>query len=244
MLLIPAIDLRNNKCVRLRQGRYDDTTVFSDDPLAMAMHWAEQGAERLHIIDLDGALNGKPCHSHIVEDIAKHLPNIPIQVGGGIRDEIAVQKYIDSGCSYVILGTRAACDPDFINRLGQQFENRIIIGLDIKDGKVATDGWGKLSRYSALDLIKQFSAGSIAGVLHTDISRDGMLNGANINSSNQLATAIDVPVIIAGGFGSLDDIRLLNETHHPNLQAAVLGRSLYEKTIVFSEALHEVKKSK
>ena len=242
MLLIPAIDLKDNKCVRLKQGRYSDTTVFSDDPISVAMQWVDAGAKRLHIIDLDGAAKGKPCHYHLVEQIANKVSGIPIQVGGGIRNEDAIQKYLDCGAQYIILGTSAVSQPHFVKEVCLEFLGHIIIGLDIKDGKVATDGWSKLSHHDPIHLMQQFETDGISAVLHTDISRDGMLSGPNIKSSAKLASALRVPVIIAGGFASLDDIRALYEAGEKNLQTAILGRSLYEGTINFTEALKLVEK--
>lgn len=237
MLLIPAIDLQDGKCVRLRQGRYSDSTIFSDDPVAVAMQWLEAGAKRLHIIDLEGAASGTPVHYRVVEEIAKHVSGVPIQVGGGIRTSDAIQRYLDCGVQYTILGTSAASQPHFIKEVCLEFPGHIIVGLDIKDGKVATDGWSKLSQHDPADLMQHFEEDGISAVLHTDISRDGMLSGPNLKSSAQLASAIHVPVIVAGGFSNLDDIRALCEIDEENIGGAVLGRSLYEKTIDFAEAL-------
>lgn len=236
MLLIPAIDLKDNQCVRLRQGRYSDTTVFSDDPVAIAKQWVEAGAERLHIIDLDGAAKGEPCHYRVVEKIARSVPGTPIQVGGGIRSEEAIQNYLDCGVRYTILGTSAASQPHFVSEACLEFPGHIIIGLDIKNGKVATDGWSKMSHHDPVDLMQHFEADGISSVLHTDISRDGMMCGPDFEGSVKLAGALRIPVIIAGGFASLDDIRKLCEVQEENLQAAVLGRALYEKAIDFRQA--------
>ena len=242
MLLIPAIDLQDNKCVRLKQGRFSDTTVFSDDPVSVAMRWVELGAKRLHIIDLDGAAKGEPQHYRLVDQIAKKVDGVPIQVGGGIRTEDAIQQYLDCGVQYTILGTSAASQPHFVKEVCLEFPGHIIIGLDIKDGKVATDGWSKMSQHDPVDLMQHFEVDGISAVLHTDISRDGMLCGPNIESSTTLASELRVPIIIAGGFASMDDIRTLCKVKEEKLQAAVLGRSLYEGTIDFSEALKLVEK--
>ncbi len=242
MLLIPAIDLQNNKCVRLKQGRFGDTTVFSEDPVSVAAKWRELGAKRLHIIDLDGAKKGEPQHYRMVEQIAKQTQGLPIQVGGGIRTMDAIQQYLDCGAQYVILGTSAASQPHFVKEACLEFQGHIIIGLDVKDGKVATDGWSKLSQHDPTDLMQHFETDGISAVLHTDIKRDGMLCGPNFQSSAALAGELRVPMIIAGGFATLDDIRRLCEIEEERLQAAVLGRALYEGTIDFSEALKLVER--
>lgn len=241
MLLIPAIDLQNNKCVRLKQGRFGDTTVFSDDPVSVAAKWLELGAKRLHIIDLDGAKKGEPQHYRMVERIAKRVEGMPIQVGGGIRTGDAIQRYLDCGVQYTILGTSAASQPHFVKEVCLEFPGHIIIGLDVRDGKVATDGWSKMSQHDPVDLMQHFEADGISAVLHTDIKRDGMMCGPNFESSTTLARELRVPMIIAGGFASLDDIRQLCEIKEERLQAAVLGRALYEGAIDFSEALKIVK---
>ena len=180
MLLIPAIDLKEGKCVRLRQGRMDDETVFSDDPVAVAKKWADAGARRLHIVDLDGAFAGKPVNAEVIHQIAEECPDLPIQVGGGIRDEDTVQAYLDAGVQYVIIGTKAVSAPHFINDLCLEFPGHIIVGLDAKNGKVAIDGWSKLSHHDVIDMAKHFERDGVEAIIFTDIGRDGMMKGVNV----------------------------------------------------------------
>lgn len=236
MLLIPAIDLKEGKCVRLRQGRMDDSTVFSDDPVAMATQWVEQGARRLHLVDLDGAFAGKPMNMNVIEAIAKAHPDVPIQVGGGIRDEDTVQAYLDAGVQYTIIGTKAVSAPHFVNDLCLEFPGHIIIGLDAKDGKVAIDGWSKLSNHDVIDLAQHFEADGVAAIVYTDISRDGMMQGVNVEATRRLAEAIHIPVIASGGVTDINDIKALCETDEEGIQGAILGRALYEGSIDLSEA--------
>ena len=183
MLLIPAIDLKDGKCVRLRQGRMDDNTIYSDDPVAVAGRWVEQGARRLHVVDLDGAIAGKPVNSGIVREIARSFPDVPIQVGGGIRDEDTIQTYLNAGVRYVIIGTKAVNAPHFVSDICLEFPGHIIVGLDVRDGKVAIDGWSKLSRHDAIDLALKFEQEGVAAFIFTDIGRDGMMNGLNLDAT-------------------------------------------------------------
>jgi phosphoribosylformimino-5-aminoimidazole carboxamide ribotide isomerase len=236
MLLIPAIDLKEGKCVRLRQGRMDDSTVFSDDPVAMATQWVEQGARRLHLVDLDGAFAGKPMNMGVIEAIARTHPDVPIQVGGGIRDEDTVQAYLDAGVQYTIIGTKAVSAPHFVNDLCLEFPGHIIVGLDAKDGKVAIDGWSKLSHHDVIDLAQHFESDGVAAIVYTDISRDGMMQGVNVEATRRLAEAIHIPVIASGGVTNIDDIKALCETGEEGIQGAILGRALYEGTIDLGEA--------
>lgn len=234
MLLIPAIDLKDGKCVRLRQGDMDQTTVFSDDPVAMATKWVEAGARRLHLVDLNGAFAGKPMNAHIVEAIATAHPDLPIQVGGGIRDADTVQSYLDAGVQYVIIGTKAVTAPHFVNDLCLQFPGHIIIGLDAKDGKVAVEGWSKLSRHDVIDIAQHFEHDGVAAIVYTDISRDGMMSGVNIDATVKLAQAINIPVIASGGITNIDDIRALCEVVDEGIMGAITGRAIYEGTLDFA----------
>ncbi len=235
MLLIPAIDLKDGKCVRLRQGRMEDDTVFSDDPLAVAARWVEAGARRLHIVDLNGALAGKPVNFEVIHAIAERYPDLPIQVGGGIRDEDTIQAYLDVGVRYVIIGTRAVNAPHFVADICVEFPGHIIIGLDAKDGRVAIDGWSKLSNHNVIDLAQRFEKEGVEAIIYTDISRDGMMNGVNVEASVALARSISIPVIASGGITNLDDIRALCEVHDEGIMGAVVGRAIYEGTLDFSE---------
>ena len=235
MLLIPAIDLKDGKCVRLRQGRMEDETIFSDDPVAMASRWVEAGARRLHIVDLNGAFEGKPVNAGVVHEIAAAHPGIPIQIGGGIRDEDTVQTYLDAGVEYVIIGTKAVSAPHFVNDLCLEFPGHIIVGLDAKEGKVAIDGWSKLSRHDVIDLAQHFEQDGVEAIVYTDIGRDGMMSGVNIESTVKLAQAITIPVIASGGITNLDDIRALCAVSHEGIMGAITGRAIYEGTLDFAE---------
>lgn len=236
MLLIPAIDLKDGKCVRLVQGDMDRDTVYSEDPVAMAGRWVEAGARRLHIVDLNGALDGKPVNHEIIHNIADAFPDVPIQVGGGIRDEDTVQQYLDAGVRYVILGTKAVTAPHFVSDVCVEFPGHIIVGLDVRDGKVAIDGWSKLSRHDALDLALQFEADGVASIVFTDIGRDGTMTGLNIEATVAFAKELTIPVIASGGVTNLDDIRALCEVAEEGIHGAITGRAIYEGSLDFTEA--------
>lgn len=234
MLLIPAIDIQAGKCVRLRQGNMDDNTVYSMDPVAVAARWVEEGARRLHIVDLDGAKHGRPMNAEIIHEISKQYPAIPIQVGGGIRDEDAVQAYLDAGVSFVILGTKAVTAPHFVSDMCLEFPGRVIVGLDVRDNKVAIDGWSKLSRHDAVDLAQHFEHDGVSSIIFTCINRDGMLNGLNVEETVKFAGNLSIPVIAAGGVTSLDDVRALCSVEHEGIEAAIIGRAIYEGTLDFA----------
>ncbi len=236
MLLIPAIDLKNGQCVRLKQGRMDDDTVYSDDPLAVADRWVEAGARRLHIVDLDGAATGKPVNSAVIHDIANRFSDLVIQVGGGIRDEESIQEYLDAGVRYVILGTKAVTAPHFVSDMCLEFPGHIIVGLDVRDGKVAIEGWSKLSRHDAVDLAQHFEKDGVGAIVFTDISRDGMMDGLNIEATVAFARELAIPVIASGGVSNLDDIRALCAVEAEGIQAAITGRAIYEGTLDLAEA--------
>jgi len=235
MLLIPAIDLKDGKCVRLRQGRMEDSTVFSDDPVAMAARWVEAGARRLHLVDLNGAFEGKPVNGEVVHAIAEAFPEVPIQIGGGIRDEETVQRYLDAGVQYVIIGTKAVSAPHFINDLCLEFPGHIIVGLDAKDGKVAIDGWSKLSKHDVIDMAKHFEEDGVSAIVYTDIGRDGMMTGVNVEATVRLAQAVNIPIIASGGITNLDDIRALCGAAEEGITGAITGRAIYEGTLDFAE---------
>jgi len=236
MLLIPAIDLKDGKCVRLRQGRMDDETVFGDDPVAVARRWVEAGARRLHMVDLNGAFEGKPVNASAIRAVAEAFPDLPIQVGGGIRDEETVQAYLDAGVQYTIIGTRAVSAPHFINDLCVEFPGHIIVGLDAKDGKVAIDGWSKLSHHSVIDMAQRFEHDGVEAIVFTDIGRDGMMEGVNVESTVELAQAIRIPVIASGGITNLDDIQALCKVADEGIMGAITGRAIYEGTLDLAEA--------
>lgn len=235
-VVIPAIDIKDGKCVRLRQGRMDEETVFSDDPLAAAARWVEAGTRRLHIVDLNGAQAGKPVNARVIDVIAKAFPDLPIQVGGGIRDEDTIQAYLDVGVSYVILGTKAVTLPHFVSDACAEFPGRIIVGLDAKAGKAAIDGWSKLSGHDVIDLAKRYEKNGVEAIVYTDIGRDGMMTGVNIGATVRLAQAISIPVIASGGVRNLDDIRRLCEIADDGIMGAITGRALYEGSLDLAQA--------
>lgn len=236
MLLIPAIDLKDGKCVRLRQGRMEDSTVFSDDPLAMAARWVEAGARRLHLVDLNGAFAGQPVNAQVIRRIAEAFPDLPIQVGGGIRDEQTVEAYLDAGVRFVIIGTKAVQDPHFVSNLCLEFPSHVIVGLDAKDGRVAVNGWSKLSKHDVIDLAQIFERYGVEAIVYTDISRDGMMQGVNIEATVRLAQAITIPVIASGGVSTLDDVRALRAVEREGIMGAIIGRALYDGAIDLTAA--------
>ncbi len=237
MLLIPAIDLKDGRCVRLRQGDMQDATIFSEDPAAMAKRWLDLGARRLHLVDLNGAVAGKPKNELAIRSILKAIDGaIPVQLGGGIRDLDTIERYLDAGLSYVIIGTAAVKNPGFLHDACGAFPGNVIVGLDAKDGKVATDGWSKLTGHDVLDLGKKFEDYGVEAIIYTDIGRDGMLSGINIEATVRLAQGLKVPVIASGGAGSLDDIKALCDVEHEGIDGVILGRALYEGQLDFSKA--------
>ncbi len=236
MLLIPAIDLKDGKCVRLRQGRMEDSTVFSDDPVAMAERWVQAGARRLHVVDLNGAFAGQPVNAQVIRRIAQTFPDLPIQVGGGIRDEQAIDAYLDAGVQFVIIGTKAVQEPHFINDLCLEYPGHIIVGLDAKDGRVAVNGWSKLSKHNVIDLAQVFERYGVEAIVYTDISRDGMMQGVNVDATVRLAQAIGIPVIASGGVSTLDDVRALCAVEQEGIMGAIIGRALYEGGIDLAAA--------
>lgn len=228
MLIIPAIDLKDGQCVRLRQGRMEDDTVFSDDPVDMAGRWVAAGARRLHIVDLNGAFEGRPVNEQVIRAIAAAYPDLPIQLGGGIRDAATAAAYIEAGVSYVIIGTMAVREPEFVAELCRQLPGHVYVGLDAKDGKVAVDGWASDSGIDVIDLARRFEDNGIEGIIYTDISRDGMMQGVNAEATARLAEAVNVPVVASGGVSSMDDIRRLLAYREAGISAAIIGRALYE----------------
>jgi phosphoribosylformimino-5-aminoimidazole carboxamide ribotide isomerase len=237
MLLIPAIDLKDGRCVRLKQGDMDDVTVFSDDPEAMAVNWIDQGARRLHLVDLNGAVAGRPRNESAIRGILAAVDGrIPVQLGGGIRDLDTIERYLDDGLSYVIIGTAAVKNPGLLHDACSAFPGHIIVGLDARDGKVATDGWSKLTRHDVLDLAKKFEDYGVEGVIYTDIGRDGMLGGVNIEATVRLARGLRIPVYASGGVASLTDVEQLCAVEHEGIEGAILGRALYEGRLDLREA--------
>ncbi len=240
MLLIPAIDLKDGHCVRLKQGDMDQATVFSVDPAEMALHWLQQGARRLHLVDLNGAFAGKPKNEAAVKAIIKMvqwyaeengLEEIPIQLGGGIRDLDTIDRYLNNGLSYIIIGTAAVKSPGFLHEACSAFPGQVIVGLDAKDGKVATDGWSKMSGHEVIDLAKKFEGYGVESIVYTDIGRDGMMGGVNIEATVKLAQAVSIPIIASGGVHILADVEALCAVQDEGIEAVICGRSIYEGTL-------------
>jgi phosphoribosylformimino-5-aminoimidazole carboxamide ribotide isomerase len=237
MLIIPAIDLKDGKCVRLRQGVMQKATVFSEDPGAMAGHWLEQGARRLHVIDLNGAAAGRPKNENAIKAIAAAVGNkIPIQLGGGIRDLDTIEKLLDSGIAYLIVGTAAVKTPGFLHDACTAFAGHILVALDAKDGRVAVDGWSKVTGHEVADLARKFQDYGVEAIIYTDIGRDGMLAGVNVEATVALARELTVPVIASGGITNLEDIKALCRVEHEGIVGAITGRAVYEGRLNFAEA--------
>ena len=235
MLLIPAIDLKDGQCVRLKQGRMDDDTVFSDNPVEMAGRWVNAGARRLHLVDLNGAFAGEPVNGEAIRAIAAQYPDLPIQVGGGIRDEATIEAYLNAGVSYCIIGTQAVKEPEFVTRTCKRFPGHIIVGLDATDGKVAINGWAEVTDQEVTELAQQFDDDGVSAIVYTDIGRDGMMTGCNVQATADLANAIHIPVIASGGITNQDDIRALCAADSSNIIGAITGRAIYEGTLDFAE---------
>ena len=236
MLIIPAIDLKDGQCVRLRQGLMEDSTVFSDDPVAMATQWVEAGTRRLHLVDLNGAFAGEPVNGDVVRAIVKAYPQLPIQIGGGIRSLETIEAYVKAGVSYVIIGTKAVREPEFVAEACKAFPGRVIVGLDAKNGLVATDGWAEVSDVQATDLAKQFDALGVSAIVYTDIARDGMMQGVNVEATVQMAQASSIPVIASGGITNMEDIKALAAVSSRGICGAITGRAIYEGTLDVREA--------
>ena len=237
MLVIPAIDLKDGHCVRLKQGRMDDATDYGADPVAMARRWVDAGARRLHLVDLDGAFAGRPINAEAVTAIAKAFPALPIQIGGGIRSQDIIERYFEAGVSYVIIGTKAVKDPEFVTKMAALYGERIIVGLDAHNGMVATEGWATTSNIRASDLARHFAADGVGAIVYTDIARDGMMQGVNVEATAELARFGGLPVIASGGVSHLDDIRsLVDASVHSNIIGAITGRAIYEDSLSLTEA--------
>lgn len=236
MLLIPAIDLKDGQCVRLRQGRMDDSTLFSSNPVDVAQRWVDVGARRLHLVDLNGAFAGKPMNGEVVRAIAAQFPQLPVQIGGGIRDAATIAAYLEAGVQFCIIGTKAVQEPAFVVEVCRQFPGQIIVGIDAKNGKVATDGWAEVSQVDAIDLAKQFEQAGVSAIVYTDIARDGMMTGVNVKETARLAAHISIPVIASGGVTDLEDIKALLAVEDQGVMGTILGRSIYEGRIDLAAA--------
>ncbi len=229
MLIIPAIDLKDGRCVRLKQGDMSTATVFSDDPVSMARHWAGQGARRLHVVDLNGAVAGKPKNEKVIRDVIAAVgEQVPLQVGGGIRDLDTIESYLDAGVTYIVIGTAAVKNPGFLSDACYAFPGHIIAGLDAKDGKVAVEGWSKLTGHDVVDLAKKYEDYGIEALVYTDIGRDGMMSGVNIEATLRLAQATKTPIIASGGLSSVEDVQRVCKLAPEGVIGAIAGRALYE----------------
>ncbi len=231
MLLIPAIDLKSGQCVRLKQGRMEDDTVFSDDPVAVAARFVAAGARRLHLVDLDGAFAGSPKNREVIAAICAAHPELPIQVGGGIRTEETIEQYLEMGVSYVIIGSKAVSDPHFVSDACLSFPGHVIVGLDAREGKVAVDGWAKTSNLEVTELARRFEQDGVTAIVFTDIARDGMMQGANMQATRALARAVRIPIIASGGMTDMNDVERLMDAADDGVAGAIIGRALYEGTI-------------
>ena len=242
MKIIPAIDIQNGNCVRLKRGDFQKETIFHSSPLDMAQKWVNDGAERLHLVDLDGARLGSPININVVSSICKKFPNIPIQIGGGIRNFETAEKYLKAGANFIIIGTKAVKEPDFIKQLCMKFPGKIIVGIDAKNSEVATEGWKSISSKNALSLAKEFEEYGVAEIVYTDIEKDGMMKGLNIEATINLASNISIPVIASGGVSCLEDIQEISLYGKLGITGIIIGRALYEKKFNIKDAKDLFKK--
>ena len=238
MLIIPAIDIKDGRCVRLKQGNMQDATVFSEDPAGMARHWLSQGAQRLHVVDLNGATSGKPRNEPVVRKIVEAVgAKLPVQLGGGIRDLDTIENYLDLGVSYVVIGTAAVKNPGFLQDACTAFGGHIMVALDAREGKVAVEGWSKMTGHDVLDLARKFENYGVEAIIYTDIGRDGMLSGVNVDATIKLARELRTPVIASGGLTSLADIETLCAVESEGITGVITGRAIYQGTLDFKQAL-------
>ena len=238
MLVIPAIDLKDGQCVRLRRGLMEDSTVFSDDPAGTALEWAGQGARRLHLVDLNGAFEGEPVNGDAIESIVDAVPQLPVQIGGGIRDMQTIERYLKRGVRWVIIGTAAVKDPEFVRSACKEYPDHIVVGIDAKQGRVATDGWAEVSEMEATTLAREFEAAGVSAIVYTDIDRDGMMQGVNVEATREMARASSIPIIASGGITNLEDIKALAEHTREGIIGAITGRAIYEGTLDLGAAQH------
>ena len=236
MLIIPAIDLKDGACVRLKQGRMEDSTVFSSNPVDMARKWVDAGARRLHLVDLNGAFAGKPVNGDVVTEIARTWPELPIQIGGGIRSLDTIEYYLQAGVKWVIIGTMAVKNPAFVEEACKAFPGHVIVGIDAKNGRVATEGWAEVSEVLATDLARDFRDVGVSAIIYTDIARDGMMQGVNVEATAELARESGMPVIASGGVTNMDDIRSLAAVASAGIIGVITGRAIYEGTLDLTEA--------
>jgi phosphoribosylformimino-5-aminoimidazole carboxamide ribotide isomerase len=236
MIIIPAIDLKDNQCVRLEQGLMDKTTVFSNKPVEVAQQWIEQGAKRLHLVDLNGAFEGKPINQDVIIDITKTYPDLEVQIGGGIRTMQTAEQYINIGIDYLIIGSKAVTNPEFVSELCKEFTGKVIVGLDANDGFVAIDGWATKTDIQVSELAKRFEQDGVSSIVYTDIARDGMMQGVNTEATANLAKKTSIPIIASGGITNIEDIKNLKAVEDTGIIAAITGRAIYEGTLNFSQA--------
>ena len=236
MKIIPAIDIQNGNCVRLKQGDFAKETIFNSSPIDMAEKWIDGGAERLHLVDLDGARLGSPINIGIVSSICEKFPSIPFQIGGGIRNLETAEKYLRAGAKYIIIGTKAVEDPNFIKILCEKFPGKIIVGIDAKNGEVATEGWKSISNKNAIELAKEFENYGVVEIVYTDIEKDGMMKGLNVEATLNLAENINIPVIASGGVSCIDDIQKMKSYSESGVSGIIVGRALYERKFSIKEA--------
>jgi phosphoribosylformimino-5-aminoimidazole carboxamide ribotide isomerase len=242
MQSIPAIDIKDGHCVRLKQGDMQSVTVFSEDPAAMAQHWLEQGATRLHLVDLNGAVAGRPRNELAIREVVSVIgEEIPVQLGGGIRDLDTIERYLDDGITYVIIGTAAVKNPGFLHDACYAFPGHIIVGLDAREGKVATDGWSKMTGHDVVDLARKYEDYGVEAIVYTDIGRDGMLTGVNVEATVKLARELRIPVIASGGIASIEDICRLLPHENDGIMGAIAGRALYEGKLDLKAAINAAK---
>jgi phosphoribosylformimino-5-aminoimidazole carboxamide ribotide isomerase len=243
MVIIPAIDVKDGRCVRLRQGDMKDATVYSDDPVAVARHWLAQGARRLHVVDLNGAAAGRPKNETVIKKIIKAVGDkIPIQLGGGIRDLDTIERFLDLGVTYIIIGTAAIKNPGLLSDACTAFSGHILVGLDAKDGKVALEGWSKLTGHDVIDLAKKFEEYGAEALIYTDIGRDGMLTGVNVEATVRIARELRMPVIASGGLTSMQDVAALCAIESDGVMGVITGRALYQGTLDLKQAQAEADK--
>jgi phosphoribosylformimino-5-aminoimidazole carboxamide ribotide isomerase len=243
MVIIPAIDIKDGRCVRLKQGDMREETVFSEDPVGMAKHWLAQGARRLHIVDLNGAVAGKPRNEAVIREIVQAVGDeIPVQLGGGIRDLDTVEGYIDAGVTYVVIGTAAVKNPGFLQDACAAFAGHVIAGLDAKEGKVAIEGWSKMTRHDVVDLARKFEEYGAESIIYTDIGRDGMLTGVNVDATVRLARELRIPVIASGGLTDIAGVKALCEVAEEGIMGVITGRAIYQGTLDFKQAQAEADK--
>ena len=236
MIVIPAIDLKDGHCVRLLQGDMNKSTIFSDDPVSVARRWKDSGCKRLHLVDLNGAFAGEPVNGDIIEQIAEEMADVPIQVGGGIRTLETIERYCDAGASNIIIGTKAISDIGFVIEACRSFPGKISVGLDARDGRLATEGWSKVSGLMAIEYVEKLVDLGVFEIIYTDISRDGMLGGVNVEATLSMARATNIPIVASGGIRDLEDIKRLLEVSSEGIVGAITGRAIYEDTLDFKQA--------